>query len=130
MLSSVAPVLMKQLAKAYQRSPRSFQRIAFGASTLAARGMRKAPAPPAPGIGLNWLARQLVDKQNFDHSGIHRPPTQMGRHSTDENAARNVSAMQFVGGLRDHTSLIARPRQFVFRGLAAAIAGADRGRAV
>src|SRR5437868_8921842 len=92
--------------------------------------MKKAPAPPAPGIGLNWLARQLVDKQNFDHGGIHRPPTQMGRHSTDENAAPNASAMQFVGGLSDHASLIARRRQFVFGGSAAAIASADRGRAV
>jgi hypothetical protein len=42
----------------------------------------------------------------------------------------NASAMHFLGGLRDHASLIAPACQFVFRGLAAAVPGADCGRAV
>src|SRR5438552_14198392 len=48
----------------------------------------------------------------------------------NENAAPIVSAMQFVRGLRDHTSLITPARQFVFAGLAAAVAAGDRGGAI
>src|SRR5450756_1274817 len=44
-----------------------------------------------------------------------------------QNAARIASAMQFLRGLRDHASLIARAGEFVFGGLAAAVAGRDRG---
>src|SRR5450756_1875961 len=58
------------------------------------------------------------------------PRQEMGRHSLEENAATIASAMQFLGGLRDHAPLIARARQFVFRWLAAAVAGSDRGGAI
>ena len=53
-------------------------------------------------------------------------------HPTDAAAFRNkntaaiTSAMQFVRGLGDHTSLITRAREFVGARLAAAVAAGDR----
>src|SRR6202048_5456224 len=58
------------------------------------------------------------------------PTREMGRHSLKENTARIASAMQFFRGLRDHVSLIARAREFVLAGLAAAVAAGERGRAI
>src|SRR3954468_16635971 len=48
----------------------------------------------------------------------------------EEHAAPVASAMQFVRGLRDHASLIARAGEFVLARLAAAVAAGDGGRAV
>src|SRR2546430_3635985 len=50
--------------------------------------------------------------------------------SSNENAAIVVSAMQFLRGLRDHASLIARAGEFVLARLAAAVAAGDRGGAI
>src|SRR3984893_15674898 len=58
------------------------------------------------------------------------PMNEMGAALTKKNAARVASAMQFLGGFRDHASLIARAGEFVFGRLAAAVAGGDRGGAV
>src|SRR5437899_4680332 len=58
------------------------------------------------------------------------PRRQMAAALPDENAARIASAMQFLGGLRDHVSLIARAREFVFGWLSAAVAAGNRGRAI
>src|ERR1700687_5013619 len=58
------------------------------------------------------------------------PTREMGRHSLKENTARIASAMQFLCGLRDHVSLIARAREFVLARLAAAVAAGERGRAI
>src|SRR5882757_11574305 len=53
-----------------------------------------------------------------------------GAASATLNAAGIGSAMQFVRGLRDHASLIARAGEFVLARLAAAVAAGDGGRAV
>src|SRR5512141_2897556 len=71
------------------------------------------------------------------------PPTVDEAASAGENAACIASAMQFnhgvqpwsstvefLGGLRDHPSLIARAGKFVLARLAAAVAAGDRGRAI
>src|SRR6202048_5609408 len=54
----------------------------------------------------------------------------MGADPTDENAARIASAMQFFRGFSDPVSLIARARELVFAGRAAAVAAGNRGRAI
>src|ERR1700674_5604487 len=58
----------------------------------------------------------------------------MGRHSRMRMPPASHQpcslAMKFLGGLRDHASLIARARQFVLGWLAAAVAAGDRGGAV
>jgi hypothetical protein len=74
------------------------------------------------------MPRQLIDKENFDHGKVRRPLSGDRTAFTEENAARDVSAMQFFRGLRDHASLIARARRFS-DGSAAAVAAGDRGRA-
>ena len=85
---------------------------AFPTATPSAGGAEQAPAPPAPRDGLHRIAGQLIEKENFDHGrGSVVPNGQMGGIHVDENAARVGSAMQFVGGLRDHASLITRPLQ-------------------
>src|SRR3954470_20425710 len=53
-----------------------------------------------------------------------------GAASAILNAARIPSAMQFVRGLRDQASLIARAGNLVLPGLAAAVAAGDGGRAI
>src|SRR5260221_8776349 len=58
------------------------------------------------------------------------PQTTDGAAIPNENAAPIESAMQFVCGLRDHTSLITRAGELVFAGLTAAVAAGDRGGAV
>src|SRR5436305_8600140 len=54
----------------------------------------------------------------------------MGTAAAKRNAAAVASAMQFVRGLRDRASLIARACEFVLRRLAAAVAAADGGGAI
>src|SRR5258707_15785834 len=58
------------------------------------------------------------------------PQTIDGAAFQNENAAAIASAMQFVRGLRDRTSLITCAGQLVFAGLTAAIAAGDRGGAI
>src|SRR6266481_3074803 len=53
-----------------------------------------------------------------------------GAARTTWNAARIASAMQFVRGLRDHASLIARAGKLVLARLAAAVAAGDGGGAI
>src|SRR5882757_7751706 len=103
---------------------------AFRAAALPARGAEQAAAPPAPRNRLQRIAHQLSHEKNFDHSDIHRPQWIDRATFAWENAARIASAMQFFCGFRDHASLIARAGEFVFAGLAAAVAAGDRGRAV
>src|SRR6266436_7753318 len=103
---------------------------AFPAAALAARGAVEAATPPASRNRLNRIARQLIDKEHFDHKEFLRPHNQNGAASADENAARVASAMQLFRGLRDRASLIACARQLVLGWLAAAVAAGDRGRAI
>src|SRR3982074_576861 len=103
---------------------------AFRASPLAARGAEEAAAPPAPCNRLHRLARQLIDKEKFDHGRVHRPPPTDRAALMEENAARVASAMQFFRSLRNQVSLIARAGELVFAGLAAAVAAGNRGRAI
>src|SRR3984957_9789487 len=127
-LANLRLVPPKSATKAY---PGAVSRIGgFGASTLAARSAEQAAAIPAPRDRLHRVARQLIDKENFDHGEARRPPPTNGGAFTEENAAAIASAMQFLCRLRDHASLIARAGEFVVGGLAAAVAAGDRGGAI